>query len=558
MNTINSKEEIIDILKKMKKNTTENVADIDKILSFILAEKYGLVFERHNEKTVEMLETNIPILQEDKVKEIKVDDSPCNFLIEGENLHCLKLLEKTYINNGQGLIDVIYIDPPYNTNKNFIYNDKLSINSDTYKHSYWLSFMNERLLIARKLLSDNGIIFISIDENESAQLKLLCDDIFGEKNYISQFMWKKSHGGSTLSKHVRSNCENIYCYAKNLNKVQFEFFGAYAIKNGDSPLANAPNKYSTLIFPPNSVEFKSIKNGEIKIFKDEKTELHNNIIIENHFNKNEFTFSNHWKWQQEKLNEELKDGTHIISKTKNMKFRYIKTNTRRIIKPTQFITPDENVGYTISGSHEVSNILNKKFFDYPKPVSLIKYLLKMVTYDNPNAIVLDFFAGSGTTGQAVMELNKEDNGCRKFILCTNNENNICEEITYQRLKTIITGIRPDGSKYSDGLKNNLKYFKCEFIRNDDKDLDDYLSKSIIPLIELQNRIFIDYKTTAILINNKNINKIFDKIDDFRTIYVVDNIQLNPEQLKIININNIKLIKIKNYFSDFCCKHTLLA
>lgn len=454
-----TKQEIINILDEIKEKNIEEEMNIEKIKEYVSTQNYGLNFERTTEDIENELKTYIPILKEEKEKELWNGKGFFHFLIEGENLCSLKVLEQ----NSPEIIDVIYIDPPYNTRKNFVYTDKKQNGTNSYRHSEWLSFMEKRLIIAKKLLNEKGIIFISIDEHESAHLKLLCDTIFGEENYISEFIWKKSHGGSTLPKFVRSNCESILCYAKNLKKIDFDFFSEYVTQNGDSPLANASNKYTSLVFPPYSVEFKSMKDGIIPSFKKIDSELHNDIIIENGFNKNTFVLSNHWKWQQTKLENELQNGTILISKTKELKLRYKKKEIQRIIKPTQLITNDDGVGYTLSGSTELKNIIHKKFFDYPKPVSLIKYLINMVTYQNPNAIILDFFAGSGTTGQAVLELNKEDNGNRQFILCTNNENNICEEITYERLKTVITGIRSDGTNYSNRLNGNLKYFKSELI-----------------------------------------------------------------------------------------------
>ena len=317
---LTEKENIIHILEKMKEKNIDNSIDIEKVLQFVKKQKYGLNFEKHTEEINEMFKTHIPIIEEIKEKRIEKNNGIYNLLIEGDNLHSLNVLKETYSKS----VDVLYIDPPYNTKKDFLYNDKILKKNDEYKHSCWLSFINERLQIAKELLTDKGIIFISIDEHESANLKLLCDDIFGEKNFITEFLWKKSHGGSTLSKCVRSNAESIYCYAKNLNKIDFDFFGKVVKKNSDSPLINMPNKYSTLIFPPYSIEFKSIKNGTIKSFKNNTTELHNDIFIKNYFNTNEVIFSNHWKWTQKKLKNELQQNTKIISKTKNLKLRYIK------------------------------------------------------------------------------------------------------------------------------------------------------------------------------------------------------------------------------------------
>ena len=170
-------------LKKMNDNE-ENIRAITEIENALNEKKYDLVWEEHSEKVDEMLEHNIPIFVEDEKRKIVVDEEEgYNFLLEGDNLHSLKLLEKTH----KGKIDVIYIDPPYNTGKEFVYNDDLIATSDSYRHSKWLSFMYSRLKIARELLNAKGVIFLSIDDNEFSQLKMLCDEIFGENNNVANF-----------------------------------------------------------------------------------------------------------------------------------------------------------------------------------------------------------------------------------------------------------------------------------------------------------------------------------------------------------------------------------
>lgn len=454
----------MDIPSKYSSKTKEELIKIIDELEIDIknTKKYGLVWDKENtkEKVVLDCENNIPILKFDDSKKIVLGTNN-NVLIEGDNFHALTSLSFVLKES----IDVIYIDPPYNTgNKDFIYNDKFIDEEDGYRHSKWLSFMEKRLRLARELLKDDGIIFISIDDNEQANLKLLCNQIFNEHNFIQMFLWNKNSGGTSLSKFTRSDYEYVMCYSKNLNTITHEFLGKFSEGMGDSSLINMPNKFSRLFFPKNSIKFISINNGLIKKGKYSDLELYEDLKIENHYNAVNVNISCKRKWSQEKLFEELKNGTMILSKTDNLRLRYIKNNKGSIIKPTKSISNKDKVGFTVSGSSELNAIINNSF-SFPKPVSLLKYLVNMCSYWNNTALILDFFAGSGTTGQAVLELNKEDGGDRRFILCTNNENNICTNVTYPRLKTVITGIREDGSKYSEGIPSNLYYLKTDFVED---------------------------------------------------------------------------------------------
>lgn len=208
---------MLEYLEKLKtiNNDDEHIRAITEIENALNEKKYGLVWEEHSEKVDEMLEHNIPIFVEDEERKITVNkDVAYNFLLEGDNLHSLKLLEKTH----KGKIDVIYIDPPYNTgNKDFIYDDSFIDKIDGYAHSKWLSFMEKRLVIARELLRDEGVIFISIDDNEQAQLKLLCDSVFGESNFIGEYIKQSKVGGGNDSKFIVKEHEYCKCYAKNIN-----------------------------------------------------------------------------------------------------------------------------------------------------------------------------------------------------------------------------------------------------------------------------------------------------------------------------------------------------
>ncbi|WP_252344736.1 site-specific DNA-methyltransferase, partial [Gemella sp. zg-1178] len=209
------RQKMLDFLNKLKgeHQDDESLRALGQIETALNEKKYGLVWEKHTEKVDEMLEHNIPVFCEDENRKITAKENEVyNFLLEGDNLHSLKLLEKTH----KGKIDVIYIDPPYNTgNKDFIYNDSFVDKTDGYSHSKWLSFMEQRLEIARELLSDEGVIFISIDDNEQAQLKLLCDEVFGEENYVGHFIWVRKKKGSFLNKKIRKMTEYVLCYTSN-------------------------------------------------------------------------------------------------------------------------------------------------------------------------------------------------------------------------------------------------------------------------------------------------------------------------------------------------------
>ena len=208
------RKKMLEFLETLKEQHTDDASliAINQIERELTAKKYGLVWEEHEEEVDVKMQTHIPVFTEVKDKEIIGDpeSEQCNFLLEGDNLHSLKLLEKTH----KGKIDVIYIDPPYNTgSKDFIYNDAQVSYEDTFRHSKWLSFMAARLKSAKKLLSKKGMIFISIDDNEQSQLKLLCDSILGENNYITSLIWQKKKGGGNDSRHVATEHEYILFYA---------------------------------------------------------------------------------------------------------------------------------------------------------------------------------------------------------------------------------------------------------------------------------------------------------------------------------------------------------
>ena len=419
------------------------------------AKKYGLIWDREHtqEEVVKQCQTLIPVLKQISEKNIS-NGGQNNVIIEGDNFHSLSALNFVLKNQ----IDIIYIDPPYNTgNEDFVYNDKFVNSDDGYKHSKWLSFMSRRLKLARDLLNDSGCIFLSIDDNEQANLKLLCDSIFGESNFIACVCRQAIKGGSR-SVNIKTVHDYVLIYAKSFNNLT-TFTGhekeamVLNLEDEKGPYARGRelNKWGagsrredspTMWFP-----IKGPKGEDVYPIRNDGSE-------------------GRWRWGKAKLLKAVEDGEVIFEPRGDG--TYIVYEKVRGNKNTtnQFNTWFADNYINAKGSEAVKRIFGTMMsvFDYAKPVELIYELLFMA--NNKDALVLDFFAGSGTTGQAVLELNKADNGRRRFILCTNNENKICEDITYPRIKTVITGKREDGSAYSDGIPASLYYFKTDFVRDE--------------------------------------------------------------------------------------------
>ncbi|MBI2101967.1 site-specific DNA-methyltransferase [Candidatus Woesearchaeota archaeon] len=450
-----SKEELVRELKKVEKR-----------------KKYGMVWEDKPEKVAELCKEKLPVLEEDTKKEIKTDDKkPVNILIEGDNYHALSVLNYT----NKGLIDVIYIDPPYNTGKKkeWKYNDHYVDKEDSYRHSKWLDFMSKRLKLAKPLLRNNGLIFISIDDNEIAQLKLLCDWIFGEKNLVANFVWRTAGNFDNQAK-VKICHEYILCYAKNIKNikapkiidpnidVQSKLFKD-EIRN--TIVKNGPkNPISEIRLPPGMPA--SFKEGVIKKRDTAWPHYDKDAIVKDYQLQNEILIKSGWSSKnlfETFLNTSFSPVVDI--KGQESLFEISTTGAIEVVKKrsedqSHVLSVLTNLGNTQSTSQFLKKI--GVSFTYPKPVELIKYLINMNTSKNP--VVLDFFAGSGTTGQSLLEINKEFKKNGRFILCTNNEdsngdgNKILSDICYPRLKKVIRG-----DSFIAKLGGNLKYFKTDFV-----------------------------------------------------------------------------------------------
>lgn len=423
---------IKDLLIERLEEKGLNPSDFKDILDMIKQPKYGLIWENHPEYIEEYLKNNSLVLHEKE--NLCIDFGygyTNNTLIEGDNLASLLAMRES----GEK-VDVIYIDPPYNTGNEFVYNDKIVDKKDSFKHSKWLSFMEKRLKVARDLLTDEGVIFVSIDDNEQANLKLLMDEVFGEEN-VETVVWNTTAEGNSGSlkqvKRIRSIHEYIcigYKYKPDtvFNKIQ------------ESNEKLDTNSLTTANLAKNNSQKK---NKEEDIF---------DIVA-----PNGKVWKDEWKFKKEKIDKLLNDNMLYFGKSGNNKPRLIiPTGLDRIVYQTSIF----NIGSTTSGRKDLKNVLDSDF-NYPKPISLIKRLLQLHT--DKNAKVLDFFAGSGTTGHAVLELNKEDGGHRQFILCTNNENNICRDVTYERLRRVINGYTTPKGKEVEGLPANLMYLTIDEI-----------------------------------------------------------------------------------------------
>jgi len=393
--------------KKLDEYTKEEL--IETIKSLKKRKKFGLVWEDKPEKVANQCQEMLPVLEEVPSRVIKKNvNGLTNLIIEGDNYHSLSTLNYTH----SGKIDLIYIDPPYNTgHKDFIYNDRYLDEEDTYRHSKWLSFMSKRLVLAKELLADDGHIFISIDDNEQANLRLLCNAIFGEENFVNQLVWHYGKMSNEKNKFA-NNHEYIIIYSKSPNAGL-----SSNVKKEDSEYRN---RFINFVRPDNTIRYIDLKH------------------------KNDNLVDLRVKKVKKSLNKDQLSDEDVLF---------------------DFNTEFKKHSDTIYVSNIKGNSGERVDFGLgQKPLALMDILLKSCISEKKDAIVLDFFAGSGTTGHAVMNLNKEDNGCRKFILCTNDENGIAKNVTYERIKKAI-----EQNKSKDNTPLNIRYFMTDFVNKQKTD-----------------------------------------------------------------------------------------
>lgn len=523
---------LIATIRELKELSNEQKSDILQLISE--QKKYGIVWEDSPEEVEEKLRVNVPVLVEDKDRAIvsNADDAPNHILIEGDNLEALTALSYTH----EGKIDVIYIDPPYNTgNKDFRYNDSFVDSEDGYRHSKWLSFMEKRLKIAKKLLSDKGVIFISIDDNEQANLKLLCDEIFGACNFVSNIIWQ-STAGSNTGTDIVTITEYVLVFSKNraqcifdgeeVDDSSYKFSDEYENTRGRYSLDKMDRRrvgghYSEALNFPIEMPDGSLRYpGGTETRSDEGW---------------------NYLWSKTKVEWGLQNGFIVFKKGKdgwnvyNKRYSKIDNSGNPIDRTTPYrnlITSD--ICNTAQGTTEITNIFGIRTFDFPKPSLLIKRFLSSIVRTNLHSTILDFFAGSGTTLHATMQLNAEDGGHRQCILCTNNENNICEEVTYERNKRVINGYTTPKGVEVEGLHDNsLRYYKIEDVPRDSSTTG--LKKLMLAstdLLCIKNDLYEEQSVFGNIKLRKNIARYFDDgKQKMLIIYKVDAIESIVEEIK---------------------------
>ncbi len=500
-----TKEEILKIVEKQDKELANK--------------KYGLVWdsEKETENVVQECAENLPILRNVKGKTIKTNDKGDNILIEGDNYHALTVLNYTH----KEKVDVIYIDPPYNRgNNDFKYNDRYVEKEDGYRHSKWMNFMEKRLRLMKKILKSTGVIFISIDENEFAQLKLLCDKIFGENNFLGNLIWKKRGGiGSFAEKNLTQNHEYILVYKRPSGFIYQNILGETRKKQFKEKDERGIFRWIGLIGPSQQTKKRrpnldygiiyDLKNKKIVGFKKrDNTKIFFDKKCSNKLYEIWLGGEATWlvgmniitKFYKKGLIGIFKEQDTYSVKIKNYLYNELGEINGTILK-SNLIDNDIKIGMNTEGTKQIREILYPK--DYgnmkPKPLSLIEFLLSTKT--DKDSLILDCFAGTGTTGHAVMNLNNTDKGNRRFILCTNNEGNICKDVCYPRLKNIIKGYRNKKVGSIKGLGGNLQYFKTDLIKkSDNRD---------------QIKINLTQECTEMLCVKENIFNLKKESEDFK-------------------------------------------
>lgn len=520
-------------------NTARLLSYLSDLAKDVNGKKYGLVFEEHREAIDEMLDTHTPVLTEDT--DLFIDNGgQMNFLIEGDNLASLKLLEKTH----KGQIDLIYIDPPYNTGAaNWIYDNDYVDGNDLFKHSKWLSMMQSRLEIAKNLLTQKGVLICAIDENESATLRLLLDNIFGTG--------------------YEYDCITIIHNPRGIQGKNFSYtneFAYFVIPKGDKLIGDRKLSAEEVYWSP-------LRNwGSESLRTDARNCFYPIIVKDNEIVEFGDVSPNDYHPSK---NVKLEDGKIAIypidAKGIERKWRYARQSVENI---RQFLAVkkahgecDIELGKTFGtyktvwsdpkydangyGKQLLNSLLPNCPFDFPKSLWNVYDCLYSVVAGNKEATVLDFFAGSGTTGHALMQMNSEDGGNRRFVLCTNNENGICRDVTYERIKRVID---------KEGYAASLKYYKVDYIPISERmyyEYADELLAHIRELVELENGInFTGNDEIAIVLTDEEMDEFVSHVQEkpnCKKLYMGHDVLLDGKQADLLKTRNITVNIIPDYY-----------
>lgn len=524
------------------------------------AKKYGLVWEQHEEAVDVQMRDNIPVFTECKDKEITAaPNEGYNFLLEGDNLHSLRLLEKTHT----GRIELIYIDPPYNTgNHDFIYDDCYVDDLDTYRHSKWLSFMSVRLRIASKLLAPDGFIFISIDDKEAAPLKLLCDEIFGDSNYEKTDYIRVRYPDKTLKSDMKyhKEIEQVLVYRKSdaatpyLQPEEYDYRKfIYSVKE------LAPGTEMKL----GGKRVVMFKKGDWKIIKHNKgfkeglkeiwatgTILNGNSsgrFFRDYLNGRKSTDGLGVLYKVYGIGDDIYDHRYFSGpqKANATKGKYYQgVPTEKISDGATKVSPIQNFYDMAADFGNIRHEGGIAFNSGKKPVKMISMFLKY--YKRKDITVLDFFAGSASTAHAVLATNQADGGTRKFILCTNNESNICEKVTYPRISNVIKGYGK-----VQGIPANLKYYRTDFVSKDADDVSEELLSHIKEMVQLEHGVKIDNSKYIMIMSDEEADTLEQHWSDYpnvEALYVSKNVLFTTSQNSMFS--NVEMHIIPDYYFKF--------
>ncbi len=565
-------------------NTGALLVYLSELEKEVKAKKYGLVFEEHRESVDETLVTHTPVLNEQP--DLFLDNGgQLHFLIEGDNLPALQLLLKTH----REKIDLIYIDPPYNMGKDdFVYDDNFVDKEDGYRHSKWLSFMRSRLSLARTLLTPNGVLAISIGYHELNNLILLCESLFLGKQVVTVTVQtsggKPSGGFNYLQEYL------VFIAPQDFRSMPTSFAGG----NTNAPFHGMNLATFDQIQRPNQAYpiYINKKSGKIVGCGLSLADRVKNSSYIGEFGDFEFDYdeapegcvavwpvSNKgipcvWRLIATRLMSDLSKGYIKVLKQKANKNRnefavqYLAAGIIKKIEKGQIpvagregsnqtiVLGDyksegvgiptiwtEKVFYTARGSSQILEIFGSKKFTYPKPMELIQDVIRACCGED--ATVLDFFAGSGTTGAAVMSMNDEENMNRRFILCTNNENNICRDVTYERIKLVIA---------KEDYAASMKYYKVDFVPISDRvyyEYADELLQHVRELVELENGVnFTGNAEIAIVLTDEEMEAFLTNVEQYtacKRLYRGHDILLSAEQEVLLAEREITVCVIPDYY-----------
>ena len=587
------RERMLAFLQKIKdehRDDDDMLIALGEIESELTSKKYGLVWEQHEEAVDVMMRDHIPVFTEVPEREITAAPGQgYNFILEGDNLHSLRLLEKTH----KGKIDLIYIDPPYNTgNRDFVYDDAFVDKTDLFSHSKWLSFMDKRLRIARQLLSDKGVIFISIDDNEDAPLRMLCDDIFGPDCFVANISWQRNYSARNDSKGIVREVEHLLVYSRqepwSPNKLPRteEMNSKYKNPDNDVALWRTDNAFAPgaathqgmvyaiqhpftgkMLYPANGRcwtfgqdQMLDIMCGwcayELKELDDaEERAIVCGVPVE------EIRMGVKAIVLSESLEISAQKAKAVYDRGQWPRFFFTKGGQGGIARKTYLdnvggklptnLWPHTEVGHTDEAKKELMAVFGGKApFDTPKPTRLMERILQIASSDE--SIILDFFAGSGTTAHSILKYNAANpKSNRKFILCTNNEGGICENVTYPRVKTVITGKRTDGSDYAEGIPANIKYYRTDFVSKDDEYLSDALLEHIREMIQLEHGVKIDGSQYLMVMSDEEADELqahWSEYEGVKAIYASKEVLFTTEQNALFA--GVEIHTIPDYYFNF--------